>query len=130
MRTGSGLPSSELCRDMHVQAAKQAADAVIPNEYGIDPAGKLRIGGKICASLLGKVLGDLANMREESLATAVRASLLSISKHASRPNARITMHTFQPWLCAWCGNAVLHLRLGHICHAHDGSCFQISHATR
>lgn len=58
------------------QTAKQAADAVIPNEYGIDPAGKLRIGSKICASLLGKVLADLANMREESLATAVRSPSL------------------------------------------------------
>ena len=34
--------------------------------------GKLRIGSKICCSLLGKVLADLANMREESLATVVR----------------------------------------------------------
>ena len=56
-----------------MQTAKQAADAVIPNEYGIDPPGKLRIGSKICCNLLGKVLADLANMREESLATAVRA---------------------------------------------------------
>lgn len=52
--------------------AKQLADAVIPNEYGSDPSGKLRIGSKICACLLGKLLSDLANMREESLATAVR----------------------------------------------------------
>lgn len=54
------------------QVAKQLADAVIPNEYGSDPSGKLRIGSKICACLLGKLLSDLANMREESLATAVR----------------------------------------------------------
>ncbi len=46
------------------------ANAVIPNEYGIDPSGKLRIGSRICAALLGKVLADLGNMREESLATA------------------------------------------------------------
>ena len=52
------------------QTAKELANAVIPNEYGIDPAGKLRIGSKICSSLLGKILADLANMREESLATA------------------------------------------------------------
>ena len=46
---------------------------MIPNEYGIDPGSKLRIGSKICCALLGKLLADLANMREESLATAVRA---------------------------------------------------------
>jgi hypothetical protein len=55
------------------QAAKALADCVIPNEYGIDAGGKTRIGGKICCALLGKLLADLANMREESLATAVCA---------------------------------------------------------
>jgi len=52
------------------QTAKELANAVIPNEYGIDPGGKLRIGSKICSNLMGKILADLANMREESLATA------------------------------------------------------------
>lgn len=47
------------------------ADSVIPNEYGIDPDGKLKIGSKICTVLLGKILSDLQNMREESLVTAV-----------------------------------------------------------
>lgn len=54
-----------------VQTAKQLAEAVIPNEYGIDPPQKLRIGSKICNALLGKLLADLANMKDESLATAV-----------------------------------------------------------
>ena len=54
-----------------MQTAKVLAEAVIPNEYGIDPAQKLRIGSKICSALLGKLLADLANMRDESLATAV-----------------------------------------------------------
>ncbi|KAK9799737.1 hypothetical protein WJX73_006464 [Symbiochloris irregularis] len=66
------------------RTAKQAADAVIPNEYGIDPQGKLRIGSKICCNLLGKVLADLANMREESLATAgMDASSEPLSPFAS-----------------------------------------------
>lgn len=60
------------CRPARAQTAKVLADAVIPNEYGIDPGSKLRIGSKICCALLGKLLADLANMREESLATAVR----------------------------------------------------------
>ena len=50
--------------------AKILAAAVIPNEYGIQPHGKLRIGSMICAQLLGKLLADLASMREESIATA------------------------------------------------------------
>ena len=54
---------------LQCQTAKELANAVIPNEYGIDPSGKLRIGSKICSSLLGKILADLANMRDESLAT-------------------------------------------------------------
>ena len=36
--------------------AKQLADAIIPNEYGTDPLGKLRIGSKIATELLGKLL--------------------------------------------------------------------------
>lgn len=51
--------------------AKELADSVIPNEYGICPESKLHIGSNICTILLGKLLSDLQNMREESLATAV-----------------------------------------------------------
>ena len=54
-----------------MQTAKMLAEAVIPNEYGINPEQKLRIGSKICNALLGKLLADLGNMRDESLATAV-----------------------------------------------------------
>lgn len=56
---------------MPVQIAKQLADCVIPNEYGIDAGSKMRIGSKICCALLGKLLADLSNMQEESIATAV-----------------------------------------------------------
>ena len=52
------------------QTARALAAAVIPNEYGIHPAGKLRIGSMICSQLLGKLLADLASMREESVQTA------------------------------------------------------------
>ncbi|KAK9823756.1 hypothetical protein WJX72_005206 [[Myrmecia] bisecta] len=66
------IHNSELGLDIKevYKTAKTLADSVIPNEYGIDPHGKLRIGSKICSSLLGKVLADLQNMREESVATA------------------------------------------------------------
>ena len=50
--------------------AKTLANAVIPNEYGLQPLMKLRIGSTICANLLGKLLSDLASMRDESVVTA------------------------------------------------------------
>lgn len=68
------------------QTAKVLAEAVIPNEYGINPEQKLRIGSKICNALLGKLLADLGNMREESLATAVCSSCLIL------PLASAIMH--------------------------------------
>ncbi len=57
--------------------AKLLADVVIPCEYGLDPAGKLKIGGKIANELLGKLMVDLASMREESMATAAMAGAAS-----------------------------------------------------
>jgi inositol hexakisphosphate/diphosphoinositol-pentakisphosphate kinase len=44
-------------------------------EYGISPDQKLRIGAKICSTLLGKILRDFAAVREEA-AAAWRAALL------------------------------------------------------
>lgn len=68
----AGTPPAGVSKAVHpLQAAKVLADSVIPNEYGIDPEGKLKIGSKICTVLLGKILSDLQNMREESLVTAV-----------------------------------------------------------
>ena len=61
---------TQLCSQC-LQTAKVLADAVIPNEYGIDDQQKLRIGSKICSALMGKLLADLANMRDESIQTAV-----------------------------------------------------------
>ena len=72
-----------------MQTAKILAEAVIPNEYGIDPAQKLRIGSKICNALLGKLLADLANMRDESLATAVRPSHVPSWLHLLRHDTLI-----------------------------------------
>jgi len=47
--------------------AKLLADVVIPNEYGITPEGKYQIASKVVPALVGKILQDLANTREESL---------------------------------------------------------------
>ncbi|KXZ56516.1 hypothetical protein GPECTOR_1g463 [Gonium pectorale] len=59
----------EVLEELYV-VAKLLADIVIPCEYGLDAGGKLRIGSKIANELLGKLLIDLASMREESMATA------------------------------------------------------------
>ena len=48
----------------------QKKTKVIPNEYGVEPKSKLAVGGKIASALLGKLLCDLANVRDESARTA------------------------------------------------------------
>ncbi|KAJ8754851.1 hypothetical protein K2173_015363 [Erythroxylum novogranatense] len=50
--------------------AQLLADGVIPNEYGINPKQKLKIGSKITRRLLGKILIDLRNTREEAISVA------------------------------------------------------------
>ncbi|KAH6792068.1 Phosphoglycerate mutase-like family protein [Perilla frutescens var. hirtella] len=52
------------------KVAQLLADGVIPNEYGINPKQKLKIGSKIARRLLGKILIDLRNTREEALSIA------------------------------------------------------------
>ncbi|KAE8661318.1 H(+)-ATPase 4 isoform 1 [Hibiscus syriacus] len=52
------------------KTSKLLADGVIPNEYGINPKQKLKIGSKIARRLLGKILIDLRNTREEALHVA------------------------------------------------------------
>ncbi|XP_022740440.1 inositol hexakisphosphate and diphosphoinositol-pentakisphosphate kinase VIP2-like isoform X4 [Durio zibethinus] len=52
------------------KVAQLLADGVIPNEYGINPKQKLKIGSKIARRLLGKILIDLRNTCEEALDVA------------------------------------------------------------
>ncbi|XP_021983355.1 inositol hexakisphosphate and diphosphoinositol-pentakisphosphate kinase VIP2 isoform X3 [Helianthus annuus] len=52
------------------KVAQLLADGVIPNEYGINPKQKLKIGSKIARRLLGKILIDLRNTREEAINAA------------------------------------------------------------
>ncbi|KAF6159900.1 hypothetical protein GIB67_032984 [Kingdonia uniflora] len=52
------------------KVAQLLADGVIPNEYGINPKQKLKIGSKIARRLLGKIMIDLRNTREEALSVA------------------------------------------------------------
>ncbi|XP_019161727.1 PREDICTED: inositol hexakisphosphate and diphosphoinositol-pentakisphosphate kinase 2-like isoform X2 [Ipomoea nil] len=52
------------------KVAKLLADGVVPNEYGINPQHKLKIGSKIARRLLGKLLIDVRNAREEAISVA------------------------------------------------------------
>ncbi|CAL1357848.1 unnamed protein product [Linum trigynum] len=52
------------------KVAQLLADGVIPNEYGINPKQKLKIGSKIARRLLGKILIDVRNTREEAISVA------------------------------------------------------------
>ncbi|GFZ19158.1 phosphoglycerate mutase-like family protein [Actinidia rufa] len=52
------------------KVAQLLADGVIPNEYGINPKQKLKIGSKIARRLLGKILIDLRNTCEEAIGVA------------------------------------------------------------
>eukprot|EP00258_Populus_trichocarpa_P039465 XP_024455484.1 inositol hexakisphosphate and diphosphoinositol-pentakisphosphate kinase VIP2 isoform X2 [Populus trichocarpa] len=52
------------------KVAQLLADGVIPNEYGINPKQKLKIGSKIARRLLGKILIDLRNTLEEAISVA------------------------------------------------------------
>ncbi|XP_062009959.1 inositol hexakisphosphate and diphosphoinositol-pentakisphosphate kinase VIP1-like isoform X2 [Rosa rugosa] len=52
------------------KVAQLLADGVIPNEYGINPTQKLKIGSKIARRLLGKIMIDLRNTREEAISIA------------------------------------------------------------
>ena len=54
--------------DILYEVAKELADCIVPNEYGTTASTKLRIGGTIANSLIGKLLSDLNNTREESFA--------------------------------------------------------------
>jgi len=84
-------------RELYV-VSRQLAIAVIPNEYGIDPQGKLRIGSRIATELLGKLLVDLDAMREESVNTVrqeeaeerQRIKESMANRAGGTPNARLT----------------------------------------
>ncbi|KAL0717814.1 hypothetical protein Bca4012_067136 [Brassica carinata] len=73
------------------RVAQLLADGVIPNEYGINPQQKLKIGSKIARRLMGKILIDLRNTREEAMSVAelkeqqVTLSLSSSKKQQDKP---------------------------------------------
>ncbi|BAU01196.1 hypothetical protein VIGAN_11037900 [Vigna angularis var. angularis] len=62
------------------KVAQMLADGVIPNEYGINPKQKLKIGAKVARRLLGKLLIDLRNTREEAINVIKNNEDLSLSE--------------------------------------------------
>ncbi|CAM0883363.1 unnamed protein product [Alopecurus aequalis] len=70
------------------KVSKLLADGVIPNEYGINPKQKLKIGSKIARRLLGKILIDLHNTRREITAIAAESSTCHDPKIVSSPKQK------------------------------------------
>ncbi|KAI4320441.1 hypothetical protein MLD38_033922 [Melastoma candidum] len=72
------------------KVARLLADGVIPNEYGINPKQKLKIGSKVARCLLGKILIDMRNTREEAICIAALKSKQDLS-----PKSRETSNESQ-----------------------------------
>ncbi|KAK9698402.1 hypothetical protein RND81_08G101600 [Saponaria officinalis] len=79
------------------KVAQLLADGVIPNEYGINPKQKLKIGSKIARRLLGKILIDLRLTREEAInvaelkhkqAPCTKSHQKEDTKHRPKPQAK------------------------------------------
>ncbi|OAE33561.1 hypothetical protein AXG93_2139s1140 [Marchantia polymorpha subsp. ruderalis] len=68
--------------------AKELADGIIPAEYGINPKHKLIIGSKIARRLMGKILIDLRNTREEARNVAELRHSQYAAKMGSRSRAQ------------------------------------------
>ncbi|XP_031404371.1 inositol hexakisphosphate and diphosphoinositol-pentakisphosphate kinase VIP2-like isoform X1 [Punica granatum] len=69
------------------KVAQLLADGVIPNEYGINPNQKLKIGSKIARRLLGKILIDLRNTREEAISVAELKSNQDQNSKSDKPES-------------------------------------------
>ncbi|XAR51779.1 Diphosphoinositol-pentakisphosphate kinase [Bertholletia excelsa] len=75
------------------RVAQLLADGVIPNEYGINPKQKLKIGSKIARRLLGKILIDLRNTREEAISVS---ELKSSQDQSSKAGNEETEYQLRP----------------------------------
>ncbi|XP_073158704.1 inositol hexakisphosphate and diphosphoinositol-pentakisphosphate kinase VIP2-like isoform X1 [Henckelia pumila] len=77
------------------KVAQLLADGVIPNEYGINPRQKLKIGSKIARRLLGKILIDLRNTREEAIGVTELKSNQDLNSETPRAAKEDTDHNFK-----------------------------------
>ncbi|KAK4779402.1 hypothetical protein SAY86_006930 [Trapa natans] len=78
------------------KVAQLLADGVIPNEYGINPNQKLKIGSKIARRLLGKILIDLRNTREEAISVAELKSSQDQNPEFDKPGSNDTHYHLRP----------------------------------
>ncbi|KAL5976672.1 Inositol hexakisphosphate and diphosphoinositol-pentakisphosphate kinase vip2 [Asimina triloba] len=78
------------------KVAQLLADCVIPNEYGINPKQKLKIGSKIARRLLGKILIDLHNTREEAISVGEPKSDEDHESDFSKTKNEDTDHNAKP----------------------------------
>lgn len=72
--------------------SRQLASVVVPHEYGLDGPGKLLIGSKICAELLGKLMCDLDSMKvggEISIAVMLGAVRHALHEAQSRQQVSV-----------------------------------------
>ncbi|XP_031109008.1 inositol hexakisphosphate and diphosphoinositol-pentakisphosphate kinase VIP2-like isoform X2 [Ipomoea triloba] len=76
--------------------AQLLADGVIPNEYGINPKQKLKIGSKIARRLLGKILIDLRNTTEEAASVAELKNNQDQQSTVSKNGKEETEHHLKP----------------------------------
>ena len=67
--------------------AKQLANVVIPNEYGITAAEKSSIGAHVCSTLVGKLLRDFTAVREEAVTAWGADAAAAASALGSAPAA-------------------------------------------
>mmetsp|Transcript_1652 Transcript_1652/g.5786 ORF Transcript_1652/g.5786 Transcript_1652/m.5786 type:complete len:1264 (+) Transcript_1652:193-3984(+) len=65
--------------------SRELADGVVPNEYGLTCGEKVAIGAKIASKLVGKLLSDFANTREESVEAEKSGTRLSLFSHKLTP---------------------------------------------
>ncbi|VFQ73571.1 unnamed protein product [Cuscuta campestris] len=82
--------------DVLFRVAQLLADGVIPNEYGINPKQKLKVGSKIARRLLGKILIDLRNTREEATSVAELRNNQEQQSTTSKAGEEETEHHLKP----------------------------------
>ncbi|VFQ96907.1 unnamed protein product [Cuscuta campestris] len=82
--------------DVLFKVAQLLADGVIPNEYGINPKQKLKVGSKIARRLLGKILIDLRNTREEATSVAELRNNQEQQSTTSKAGEEETEHHLKP----------------------------------
>ena len=97
------LPSRHTPPQELYAAARQLASVVVPNEYGVGPDQKLRIGSKIAAELVALVrehLGAVASLKQVD--RSLEEAALTLGAPPWRVFLRITVPQIVPGIAAGC----------------------------